>query len=141
MWWDSNILKIIAAIGILMVAALIWTIVLFLKREEESVVGLTLVILLGIVPLLIVRGHTAKPVISACQSLPDGWLQVKDSTRYCYEIKDSTQIFTATIEQGAQLTLFDTCTICRKTLFDHETKQYTDAQIQANSVLASAPWE
>ena len=141
MLWDSNIIKLIAAIGILMVAALIWTTVLYIKREKEFFIGLTLLLCLGVVPPILVRGHTAKPVISTCLTLADGRLQVKDSTRHCYEVEDSSQVFIAILEPGSQLALFETCTICHKTLFDHQTKQYTDAQMHANSILASAPWE
>lgn len=141
MWWDSNTLKLVAFIGALMIAILIWTIVMFVKKEGEAFVGLITVVCLGFCPFVILRGHMADPVISACRELPDGRFEVQDSTRYCYEIVDSTQVFTAVIESGTQLSIFETCTICNKTLFDHETEQHTDAQIYANSILPSAPWE
>lgn len=148
MWWNSNIIKfIVIPFAGLVIIPLIWAIVRkIVKWKEESFANVIFMLIIYVVPVSLfpitfIIEHKASPVTSACRELPDGRFEVQDSTRYCYEVVDSTQIFTAIIEQKARLSLFDTCTICRKTLFDHETEQHTDAQIYANRILPSAPWE
>lgn len=141
MWWYSSNMKIVVFSGVILIALLIWTVVMQFKRDKRTFVGLALLICFGFIPFVIIRSHTAKPVVSAYQVLSDGQIQVQDSTRHCHENIDSTQVFTAIIKQKLQLSLFDVCTICNKTLFDHYCEQLSDAQVYANSVLPLTPGE
>ena len=148
MWWDSSTLRVIVILYLgLVIVPLIWAIVRkIVKWKEESFANIIIMLIIyvvpaSLVPLTYILKHNDAPVISACRELPVGRFEVQDSTRHCYERIDSTQVFTAIIEQESPLTLFDFCTVCNKTLSDHYDEQLTDAQIYANSILPSAPWE
>ena len=141
MWWDSNILKVVAIWGVFIIASLIWTVVMLFKRDGHAIAGLLLLICFGMVPFVMIRDHIAEPVVSDRQVMPDGRLRVKDYTRHCYENIVKTEVFTTIIDPKAQLSVFDTCIICGNTLFDHYRKQLSDAQIYARSILPSTPGE
>lgn len=146
MWTDSStIWFIIGFYGGFCVLPFLWSIVELLRKKEDAggfvFIMLIVVICMGFMARSLYREHSVPPVITSCTELPNGMLEVQDSTRFCSWNKEETQVFTTILKPGTQLSLFDTCTICHKTLFDHEVKQKTVQNLMVDGMLPGAPWE